>query len=420
MIRVHWIGGKKVDTQYDDFLLIRETVNRNRAALSEQNLAEIIERLAEMGRSIAKDSTLMSVEGVPYITIWLRNNNLRAICRANQIDPEEKRKFLPIGEKRWICLQPRGVVCHWVANNIPTLSILTLTLAILAKNGSIVKVPEENANLVVGILSKLRGKLGKDIQKAIAIVSFDSKDSHVNCLFSQTADCKLIWGGSEAVRSIISLPQKDHCETIIFGPKYSFSVFDREYLESEIFQEGIRALASDIFQFNQSACTSPHVIFIEKSRITRDVFADILSKELDMLRAKFGATTISESTAARVINKRWEYYLEPNGRMLTSEDISWTILYGDSVSLEEPVYGRCVYLKEVNEIEEILPLVTRNVQTIGTAILNEERFLKFSGEATYLGADRCIIPGRVHEFDSPWDGMLPLQRLVRWTIAKMR
>ena len=34
------------------------------------------------------------------------------------------------------------------------------------------------------------------------------------------------------------------------------------------------------------------------------------------------------------------------------------------------------------------------------------------------GADRVVPVGKLHDFDLPWDGVLPLNRLVRWVLLR--
>lgn len=67
--------------------------------------------------------------------------------------------------------------------------------------------------------------------------------------------------GSKAVRAISLLPCKDHCETIIFGPKYSFAVFDKQYIESDSFKSSLPMMVKDIAVFNQMACSSPCSVY---------------------------------------------------------------------------------------------------------------------------------------------------------------
>ena len=104
--------------------------------------------------------------------------------------------------------------------------------------------------------------------------------------------------------------------------------------------------------------------------------------------------------------------------MLKPADTSWTILINSDISLEEPVQGRCIFIKEIDNINKVLGLLTRKIQAVSACILNPEKKREFAKNAAYRGVDRIVVPGKIHDFDLPWDGILTLNRLVRWTILK--
>ena len=56
----------------------------------------------------------------------------------------------------------------------------------------------------------------------------------------------------------------------------------------------------------------------------------------------------------------------------------------------------------------------RRKQTIGLAIENFELRKKLVDELTLFGVDRCPKPGHMTLFESPWDGMFGVDRMVRW------
>ena len=43
----------------------------------------------------------------------------------------------------------------------------------------------------------------------------------------------------------------------------------------------------------------------------------------------------------------------------------------------------------------------------------------FAEAVSARGVDRIVPLGRMHDFDLPWDGVLALNRLVRWVILKV-
>jgi hypothetical protein len=260
---------------------------------------------------------------------------------------------------------------------------------------------------------------GRDIVKAISIVSFDGKNYEDSKKFSLIADCKIIWGSSEAVSAVTALPQKEHCEIISFGPKYSFAVFDREYIESDHFEEALENSVMDIAIFNQMACSSPQVIFFEKNNyFTIKEIAQRMKFYFEKLPERLLTQYIPQEMASRIINARGMYLLDENKDILKSDDLAWTIFIDDAINLEEPVQGKCIFIKEIDEVDKVLDLITRKIQAMSVCILNPDKKREFAKTATYKGVDRIVMPGKIHDFDLPWDGILTLNRLVRWVILK--
>ena len=71
-------------------------------------------------------------------------------------------------------------------------------------------------------------------------------------------------------------------------------------------------------------------------------------------------------------------------------------------------------MKEVSDIDQVLPLVTRKVQTVALGMVDQVRKERYVRELAYRGVDRVMAPGAMHEFTQPWDGMLGAGRMVRW------
>ncbi len=433
MIKSYLLDGEFKERSFDDFTEIAELVNTNRKKLYGLRLDLIIEFLTKLGREIIRDKTINTIQGVSYISLWLRKDNLKKICRLNYLDLDldhayfENFKDFFTENNFELCAQPRGIVCHWVAANIPTLAFFSLIQSILSKNGSVVKVPEENKDIILSILKHLdeievefdgERYSGREIVKSISIVTFDGKNYEDSRKFSLIADCKIIWGSSEAVSAVTALPQKEHCEIISFGPKYSFAVFDREYIESEHFEEALENSVTDIAIFNQMACSSPQVIFFEKSMYPIKEIAKKMKSYFEKLPERLLKQYIPQEIASRIINARGMYLLDENRDILKSDDLAWTIFIDDAINLEEPVQGKCIFIKEIDDVDKVLDLITRKVQAMSVCILNVDKRREFAKAATYRGVDRIVMPGKIHDFDLPWDGILTLNRLVRWVILK--
>jgi len=246
------------------------------------------------------------------------------------------------------------------------------------------------------------------------VVYFPSSETKSNLKFSLIADARIIWGGQEAVDAISKTTKMSHCEDIIFGPKYSFGVVDKAAQNSDDFPKIIRRFVNDIIVFDQSACSSPQVIFFETGGLDLKSIGKMFEKEFELASKRTPKLSIDQYIASKIINIRAEYALSPDKDVIFSKENDWTILIDKEIKLEEPIQSRTIFLKSINSVMECAELITPRIQTIGIAIYNKEKLFKFSDAATYKGAARCVPPGQMNFYDSPWDGLLLLSRLVRW------
>jgi len=419
------LDGEAGDIEFENFDKIAASIADNRAKLIGFPLRAIIELLSQLGRSIIKDKQLAALEGASYISLWLRRDNLERICRLNFGNNSFPDGFVESGNGFKMMAQPRGIVCHWVASNVPTLSFFSLVMGVLSKNGNVLKVSEENKDVLIALIKGLsdlkvdvdgREYSGRDIAKAISVVSFESRETAHSEAFSLIADCKIIWGGGDSVRSITALPQKETCEVIPFGPKYSFGVFDRGSVEGADFRAALRKTLQDVLLFDQMACSSPQVLFFEKSGKPLREIAQIMQEEFGHLPQHLLGRPIPQYIASRIVNARGMYMLSDDKDVVAPEGLDWTILISRDPGFEEPIHGGCIFIKEVEDINEVLPHITRKIQAIVLVTVDEKRGEAFAKIATERGADRIVLPGAAHDFVLPWDGVMALNRLVRWTI----
>ena len=97
-----------------------------------------------------------------------------------------------------------------------------------------------------------------------------------------------------------------------------------------------------------------------------------------------------------------------------SKGFEYTILISNEFKLKEPIGGRTVFLKEIDDIFEVKQLITPRVQTVGIALKNQERAINLANEITKAGVDRVVKVGYMSLYDSPWDGSLVISDMVRW------
>ncbi len=359
-----------------------------------------------------------------FLSAWLRQSNLQKLVQLNTNgNPGYLDGFVPV-DNDLLAAKPQGLVAMWMAGNVATLPMFSLVPGLLAKNVCLVKLASADPGgmdrlLAVLAESAAEGLRGDELLRAAAVVWFDYRRQPLNEEMSLAADARVVWGGREAIRAITSLPRREHCVDIVFGPKYSIGLIDRKRLEAggAALEEAVAGFVRDIAVFDQRACSAPQTIFVERNaRCTLDEIGRMFAAALEKLPPKPG---LDAYTTTRIAGVRAQWAMDPSRDVLASSGgANWTVCMDREVSLKEAVQSRTVFLTEVESWREVLPLLAAKVQTVGIAFADRDDAIAFAEAATALGVARCVRPGLMNNYESPWDGKLLLNQLVRWVIVK--
>jgi hypothetical protein len=293
----------------------------------------------------------------------------------------------------------------------------------LTKNTCVVKLAKSDPSGSEALLRAFAaatadGLSGADVLEGTAIVSFDHRDAELNRTMSLAADAKIIWGGESAVAGIRRLEQQEHCVELVFGPKYSIGVIDRSRLmHGEGLDGVIAAFVRDIAAFDQRACSSPQTIFVERNDVlSLRQIGERFAKQFARLTAK---PDLDAYSTLRIVNARAAWALNEKRDVIASgPEADWTICMDREVSLKEAVQSRTLFLTEVDSLDQVIPLLSPKIQTVGIAFHSTGAAEAFAEAATLRGVARCVRPGLMNLYESPWDGKLIAGQLVRWVTFK--
>ena len=373
-------------------------------------------------RRLLSDPRSARLEGVAFLSAWLGRRNLGPLLELNlNGNPAYLDGFVACG-RNYLAAKPHGLVAMWMAGNVATLPMFSLVPTLLAKNVCLVKLalPDPNGMeqlLAVLAETEVEGLRGEELLEAVAVVWFDYRNQELNDQMSLAADAKIVWGGAEAVRAISHLPRREHCVEIIFGPKYSIGVIGKKQLEDDNLDSVIAALVRDVAALDQRACSAPQTIFVERNdRYSLSEIGEMFARHLDRLPPK---PNLDAYTTSQILTVRAQWIIDETGDVIASTDgTQWTVCMDRQASLKEAVQSRTVFLTEVQSWREILPLLSPKVQTIGLALGDLDASLALAEAATARGVARCVRPGIMNHYESPWDGKLVLGQLVRWVTLK--
>lgn len=409
----------------DSMTPLVEALQARRNALSRVPVSTMLDLFDDFGRRLLEHPETRLLDGVAFLASWLRRSNLEMMLKLNLggstgfLDG-----FQPTAGSLKMSAKPRGLVSMWMAGNVPTLPLFSIVSALLAKNVCLAKLAaldnESGMLALLRVLGEARTATltGQDLFDFVTIIYFQHEHQDLSRTMSLAADTKIMWGGAAALAAISALPRQDHCTEIAFGPKYSIGLLDRKRLaHASGLDRVIAAFVRDVAAFDQRACSAPQTIFIEKNAaLDLHAVGELFATQFRRLPPK---PSLDLYTTARILNVRAEWALDATRDVLTSgPEANWTVCMDREVSLKEAIQSRTVFLTEVGSWREILPLLSAKVQSVGIAFLDAADAEDFADEATLRGVARCVRPGLMNGFESPWDGKLLVSEVVRWVSLK--
>jgi hypothetical protein len=402
---------------------IIEALNRQRSSLARLPVENLLAVFDDFAARLTRDQRTREIEGLAFLSAWLRRSNLSKLLELNLNGKPAYLDGFQREGRDYLAAKPHGLVAMWMAGNVATLPMFSLVPALLTKNVSLLKLayPEpEGMDRLLAVLaeSEADGLRGAELLQSAAVVWFDYRQRELGEEMSLAADAKITWGGQDAIKAITALPRRDHCIEIVFGPKYSIGMIGRAQLEGP---DGLDPVAAafvrDIAVFDQRACSAPQTIFIERNRrySLRQV-GETFARHLAALPQKPG---LDPYTTMQILATRAEWSMDASREVIASADgANWTVCMDREVRLKEAVQSRTIFLTEVESWPAVIGLLTPKVQTVGIALGDLQETLAFADAATQAGVARCVRPGIMNNYQSPWDGKLVLSQLVRWVSLK--
>jgi hypothetical protein len=406
-----------------------ETERRLRHAqreLAELSVDEIIGVLSEASQEWLRPGTPFvpfHPHGLLFVATFVQGGGLQRMADASLRGSRAYLDgFRPDAAGGGLLAVPRGLVAHWLAGNVPTLGFLSLMLSLVGKNANILKVPEAVSPLLLEMLESVarvryRSPAGREISgrvlsDAVEAIWYPHGASDALAL-SQAADIRIVWGGTEAVRAIAALPRRYDCDDVIFGPKLSLAAVGREALATEgLARRAARGIALDCSVFDQEACASAHTVFVESGgAVSAREFADLLADQMARTNLRIPRLGVSGQVAGAVKSARMLHLVD--GEAIAPPSLEWSVLFREREERPAAVYGRTAMVRPIADLARLPAYLDRDTQVIGLALPGPRRWA-IATVAGLAGVDRITEPGKMAEFAAPWDGVFPLERLVRW------
>lgn len=306
----------------------------------------------------------------------------------------------------------RGLTFHIAPSNVPINFAYTLISGLLSGNRCIVRASTKDfpqTRLLCRIFNSITEKKEFELLKDIFAVIMYEHSQEITEALSKLADIRIIWGGDNTISEIRKLPLKPRAFDITFADRYSFAIFDAEYVlrqnESEM-KKIAQDFYNDTYLYDQNACSSPRLIVwkgsekkcIEAKKKFWSAIHDNISGKyelapilsVDKLSAKFKCAI---ELKAAIIE-------ESNDNLITRIKIS---------DLPENITdytcaGGCYIEYDTVNLSDIVPIVTQKFQTLSYLGENAEKLQSLVIKNGLSGIDRIVSVGKTADFGLVWDG----------------
>jgi len=320
---------------------------------------------------------------------------------------------------------PQGVLAHVSAGNVFVGAVDTLIQGMITKNVNILKMSSFDPIFPL-LFAKLLIECDPEgiVYPYFALVPFKGGQKEIESIIKQDTDVVIVYGGKDTVdayRNGRGLFNK----IVEFGPKYSCVVIDANTFLSSDREATAYAVARDFTMWEQSACSSPHSVFINGLDNAR-LFADYLKKAFEKLVVEYPFPAINVNEQLEITRTRELARVEQalgNSELIIPdiEDQSWTIILEKLPRFNISCQHRTAYIIATESYEDVFNALSgygKYIQSVGILANTADLFF-LSEKLTQMGADRRTELGAMsrRKHGTPHDGTRGLAEYVRWVSA---
>lgn len=325
--------------------------------------------------------------------------------------------------KGMVKAEPFGVVSHVSAGNVFVGAVDTLVQGLITKNVNILKMSSADPLFPLIFAEILQSVDYKGIlSQSFALVPFKGGDKAVEAIVKEQSDVLVVYGGEDTVKAYRE-GTGFHTKIIEYGPKYSLSIMSEECIDNDNIEELAHDMARDFTMWEQSACSSPHAVFINSTDKAKK-FANALARGLEYWAVKIPHSKIPMNEAVEILRTRElarvdEALGDAELIIPAIDNQDWTIILQHKCEFKVSPHHRTAYVivSGDHEIETLGALKSYGqfIQSIALLMPTDQK-LSISDSLVAMGADRITDIGNMarRKHGTPHDGTRGTSELVRW------
>ncbi|MBK9443380.1 MAG: acyl-CoA reductase [Comamonadaceae bacterium] len=365
-----------------------------------------IDFLASLSNALMTDPRSKAFPDVVTFAFWCRRANIQNLAKA------QDKTRLRIG---------LGLIFHVSPSNVPINFAYSLVFAFLSGNASVVRLPSKEAAQADLLIDALGTLLADDkyapLRPTIHLVRFGHAD-YITEFWLRHAQGRIVWGGDATVAHLRSLKMHPRSREIAFVDRYSLAAIAAKSLldtDEATLHSLCTGLYNDIYQMDQSACSSPQLlvwvgrkeeIYAAQSRLWPMFETYVRSKyTLEPVNAmdKFVGLCGDVIDHANVLG------VTANSPVLTRVALSELV----PQQWQQRGYFGTVHEVAVDILDAIAPIIDPRFQTLTTFGFKHDLLRNFVTDNRLAGIDRIVPIGRALDMGFVWDGFDTISCLSR-------
>jgi long-chain-fatty-acyl-CoA reductase len=310
--------------------------------------------------------------------------------------------------------EPLGALLLVVSGNVFTGPAEGLLAALFTRNAAIVKRPSAGGEFVDLFFASLH-ETAPDLAAAAALAAWKGGTEAIERPLAEGVDGIVVAGDSDTIAAYRRLAPST-TPLVEFGPRVSVAVVSHRGIDAL----DVDRLARDVALWDQFACSAAQSVYVEAedaARATAARLAEALARLERTLPA--GHATLDERVeVARLRHEAAFAETQDAARLFPVDGALATVVFERDAVFRASPLRRSVRVKPYRSLDELaiaLEPARHLLHTIGLAIGANERS-QYEERLAAAGARRLCNIGAMNEPSAvgSHDGVLELQRLVRW------
>ncbi|MFK8829447.1 acyl-CoA reductase [Klebsiella michiganensis] len=309
--------------------------------------------------------------------------------------------------------RPLGVVVHITPANAELLPFFAIIESLLVGNINWLRPSASEQGMTIDLLEAFTHfDLTGQLANFVAVIPVET--TRLSLLLTH-ADGVSAWGGDTALDAIRQqLP--GGCRWIPWGHKISFAWLQPDAVN----EENLLALADDVCCFDQQACSSPQIVFVDsdESAVLQDI-GNRLAQAMRRRHARWQPLIPDEKAAADITSAVAFAQLDAvfagvDNALLAGD--GWRIILQNMSAITPSPLFRTILLRPLpqNKVMQTLRPWRTHLQTCGLIAADRDR-IPFSQLLLAAGVNRITPVGKMHDgyHGEPHDGVYALSQLAR-------